>query len=82
MDEIDPRVEVIHGRERPFWLPYLDETCDATAIVGAHAKAGTEGACLCHTMSLAIRDWSGKSLKGPSKNPHAPKSSRKAILTL
>ena len=58
MDEIDPRVEVIHGRERPFWLVYLDETCDATGIVGAHAKAGTAGACLCHTMSLGQRDFS------------------------
>ena len=57
MDEVDPRIEVIHGRERPFWLPYLDETCDATGIVGGHAKAGTPGACLCHTMSLAIRGF-------------------------
>ena len=58
LDELDPRVEVINGRERPFWLPYLDETCDATAIVGAHAKACTKGACLWHSMNLGIRDYS------------------------
>jgi D-amino peptidase len=58
VEDLDPRAEVIHGRERPFWLPYLDATCHATALVGGHAKAGTVGACLCHTMSLEIRDWS------------------------
>ena len=58
LDEIDPRAEVIHGMNRPFWLPYLDATCDATGIVGAHAKANTPGACLCHTMSLPMRDYS------------------------
>ncbi len=57
LDEIDPRVTVINGKQRPRWLPYLDETCHATGIVGAHAKAGTPGACLCHTMSSAIRNW-------------------------
>lgn len=57
LDHVDPRVEVINGKERPFWLPYLDETCDATGIVGGHAKAGTPSGCLCHTMSGAIRNW-------------------------
>lgn len=56
--ELDPRAEVIHGHERPFWLPYLDATCSATAIVGAHAKAATEGANLCHTMSKEVLDYS------------------------
>ena len=55
---LDDRVTVIHGKERPFWLPMLDETCDATALVGAHAKAGTPKANLCHSMSGAIRDYS------------------------
>ncbi|NOY82732.1 MAG: M55 family metallopeptidase [Kiritimatiellaeota bacterium] len=58
LDMAAPCARYIHGRERPFWLPYLDETCGATGIVGAHAKACTPGACLCHTMSSAIRDWS------------------------
>lgn len=58
LDHVDPRVEIIHGQERPFWLPFLDETCDATGIVGGHAKASTPDANLCHTMSGAIRQWS------------------------
>ncbi len=58
LDYIDPRVEVISGRQRPVWLPCLDESCDATGIVGAHAKAGTPNANLCHTMNPTIRDWS------------------------
>jgi len=58
LDIADPRALYVHGKERPFWLPYLDETCAATGVVGAHAKAGAAGACLCHTMSSAIRDWS------------------------
>ncbi|MCD6362358.1 MAG: M55 family metallopeptidase [Armatimonadetes bacterium] len=57
LDVADPRAMYIHGRERPRWLPYLD-TCDATGIVGAHAKASTPGGNLYHTMSTAIRDWS------------------------
>lgn len=57
LDHVDPRAEVINGLDRPFWLPYLDETCQATGIVGGHAKAGTPNACLCHTMSTAIRNW-------------------------
>ena len=55
---LDSRVTVIHGRERPFWLPMLDETCDATALVGAHAKAGTPKGNLRHSMSGAIRNYS------------------------
>ena len=58
LEHMDPRAQVINGRERPRWLPYLDESSDATGIVGAHAKANTPGACLCHTMSSRIRDWS------------------------
>ncbi|MGD8237910.1 MAG: M55 family metallopeptidase [Armatimonadota bacterium] len=58
LEHMDPRAQVINGRQRPVWLPYLDETCDATGIVGAHAKANTPSGCLCHTMSSGIRDWS------------------------
>jgi D-amino peptidase len=57
LDHLDPRATVIHGQERPFWLPFLDETCAATGLIGAHAKAGTPNANLCHTMSSKIRDW-------------------------
>ena len=56
LDEVDPRVEIIHGRDRPFWLPHI-ETCDVTGIVGAHAKAGTPQACLCHSMSDTVRGY-------------------------
>jgi len=56
LDEIDPRVEIIHGRERPFWLPLI-ETCDVTGIVGAHAKAGTPLGCLRHSMSDTVRGY-------------------------
>jgi len=58
LDVADPRARYLHGRERPFWLPYLDATCNATGVVGAHSKAGTESGNLFHTMSLGIRDWS------------------------
>lgn len=56
LDEIDPRVEIIHGHERPFWLPLI-ETCDVTGIVGAHAKAATPMACLRHSMSDSVRGY-------------------------
>ncbi len=56
LDEIDPRLEVIHGQERPFWLPHIEQ-CDVTGIVGAHAKAGTPDGCLCHTMSSSVRGY-------------------------
>jgi len=54
----DPRALYYHGLERPFWLPWLDETCDATGAVGAHSKASTPDGTLAHTMSEAIRRWS------------------------
>ncbi|MGD9496369.1 MAG: M55 family metallopeptidase [Armatimonadota bacterium] len=54
----DPRALYYHGLERPFWLPFLDESCDATGALGAHARASTPGATLAHTMSEAIRRWS------------------------
>ena len=57
LDHVDPRADVINGLDRPFWLSYLDETCDATGIVGGHAKASTPDACLCHTMSTPMRNW-------------------------
>ena len=58
LEVADARAQYVHGQERPFWLPFLDETCDATGVVGGHAKASTEGANLFHTMSLGMRDWS------------------------
>ncbi len=55
---LDSRIQVVHGHERPTWLPLLDETCDATILIGAHAKAGSPPATCYHTMSKSIRDWS------------------------
>lgn len=57
LDLLDEKPLVIHGTQRPFWLPYLDSNCQATGLVGAHAKAGTPHANLCHTMSGSIRRY-------------------------
>ncbi|NLO04695.1 MAG: M55 family metallopeptidase [candidate division WS1 bacterium] len=57
-DLADSRAVYYHGLERPFWLPFLDETCDATGAVGAHSKASTPSGTLSHTMSEAVRRWS------------------------
>lgn len=57
-EQLDPRAQIIHGHDRPFWLPLLDETCYATVLVGAHAKAESAPATNYHTMSTAIKDWS------------------------
>jgi D-amino peptidase len=58
LDELDDRPLIVHGRERPHWLPYLDATCAATGLVGGHAKAGTPQANLAHTMCGDIRNYS------------------------
>ena len=57
LDHLDPRVEVEHGSDHPFYCVGLDETCAGLASVGTHAKAGTPSATLCHTMSSAIRGY-------------------------
>lgn len=57
-EALDPRVQVIHGGSRPIWLPLLDETCDATLLIGAHAKAGTTQGIAYHTYSEDVQDWS------------------------
>lgn len=58
LDLLDERPLILHGTSRPFWLPYLDETCAATGHVGAHAKAGTPSGNLAHTMDTPIADYS------------------------
>lgn len=57
-ENLDSRAQIIHGHDRPFWLPLLDESCYATLLVGAHAKAESPPATNYHTMSRAIKDWS------------------------
>lgn len=56
VEDIHPQARVIHGQDRPAWLPLLDGSFTATALVGAHAKANTPGANLCHTMSSLTID--------------------------
>jgi len=50
-EELDPRCEIIHGRNStgPDWMPEMDESIDALVLVGMHAMAGTEKANLCHS---------------------------------
>ena len=56
-ESLDPRAQIYHGHDRPVWLPMLDETCHATLLIGAHAKASSPPATAYHTMSRNIKDW-------------------------
>jgi len=56
-DQLDPRAEIIQGRERGSWFPYLDGGFDCVLKVGCHAMAGTPRAVLCHTYSRKVRHW-------------------------
>jgi len=55
VESVHERAVVIHGHERPQWLPKLDATCDATALVGGHAKYATPHGNLTHSMSGGLR---------------------------
>jgi len=55
-EKLDPRVRVIHGRERPTWMVGLDASFDAMFSVGAHAMAGTRGGVLYHSMVAQVRE--------------------------
>lgn len=55
MLQLDPRVRILRGRERPIWCAGLDETFDAMFSLGAHAMAGTRGGVLYHTWDAHIR---------------------------
>ena len=48
---LDRRVELMRGWPTG-WPALLDDSCDAVAWVGQHAKAGTEYAHLAHTQSF------------------------------
>jgi D-amino peptidase len=48
VDELDERVELIQQAGRP-WHRGLDDSFEALLILGAHAKAGAQGAMLHHT---------------------------------
>jgi len=55
IEHVHPGARVIHGHDRPFWLPLLDESCAATALVGAHPRYGTPRGNLRHSMSHNLR---------------------------
>ena len=55
---LDPRVDYLRGWGEGPWPFMLDETFDAVAWVGQHAKSGTEYAHLAHTQSTAYLDLS------------------------
>lgn len=50
-EELDPRCEIIHGRNfsGPHWLPELDESVAALVLIGMHAMGGTRNALLPHS---------------------------------
>jgi D-amino peptidase len=50
-EELDPRCEIIHGRNcsGPHWLPELDSSFAALLLVGMHAMGGTPNALLPHS---------------------------------
>ncbi|NPV08276.1 MAG: hypothetical protein HPY83_10005 [Anaerolineae bacterium] len=54
---LDPRAELMRGWPTE-WPLLLDETYDAVAFVGQHAKAGTEYAHLAHTQNMRYVDLS------------------------
>ena len=57
LDLLDPRIRVFHGKARPFYCTGLDETFAGLASVGTHAKAGTPGGTLAHTMGTTVRGY-------------------------
>ncbi|MEW6357390.1 MAG: M55 family metallopeptidase [Planctomycetota bacterium] len=56
-DLLDPRADLMRGWSRGY--PFgLDETWDAAAWIGQHAKSRTEFAHIAHTGSMAVLDMS------------------------
>jgi len=55
---LDPRVDYLRGWGEGPWPLVLDETFDAVAWVGQHAKAGTEYGHLAHTQGTNYLDLS------------------------
>jgi D-amino peptidase len=53
---LDPRCELLRGWAEGPWPLCLDESFDALAFVGQHAKAGTEYGHLAHTQWLGCLD--------------------------
>jgi D-amino peptidase len=53
---LDPRADLLRGWGPGPWPLCLDQSFDALAFVGQHAKAATPYAHLCHTQSLGYLD--------------------------
>lgn len=54
VEQLHKKAELIQGKERPHWLPWIEDGYDAFIQLGTHAMAGTPNACLCHSMELNI----------------------------
>jgi D-amino peptidase len=57
-EKLDPRAELLRGRPCPTWPWTLDESFDALAFVGQHARAGTDNSHLTHTQYCRFIDLS------------------------
>jgi len=55
---LDERAELQHGLTQPTWPWGLDESFDALAFVGQHAKSGTPFSHITHTGSFEVLDIS------------------------
>jgi D-amino peptidase len=54
VDQLHPAAELVQGKMRPHWLPWIEDGFDAFVQLGAHAMAATPNAVLCHSMELDI----------------------------
>ncbi|MFF4771313.1 M55 family metallopeptidase [Microtetraspora fusca] len=55
LPDLDPRARVLRGRPKTYgMLAGLERGADAVIFLGYHAKAGTAGAVLAHTVSGAV----------------------------
>jgi D-amino peptidase len=69
LEEVDPKVKIITGFEGKelCMMQGIDESFDAVFLVSYHAKAGTDGAILNHTLTGAIHNfWINGVLVGES----------------
>lgn len=53
-EELAPGIRIARGKARPHYLIGCSPHLDALVQVGMHAMAGTETACLAHTMSKGL----------------------------
>jgi D-amino peptidase len=63
-ERLDPGCEFVVQHEWTEYTGVLEQGCDAALFVGMHAKAGTPGGLLCHTVSGT--SWTNLSFNGVS----------------